>query len=355
MRLSDAAHQAWPPFVLVTGLLLVGVAASADGLFARAGRLLERVPGPPAALLVASMALVTVVTAVLNLDTAVVFVTPVLVHAARTRGTDEEPFLYSAVFMANASSLYLPGSNLTNLLVLAREPISGATFGAQMIAPALAATLLTATGLLVMFGGRLRSASVAPHTGKARDGPAVRTVGAAATLSAAALTVALRNPALPVLAIGATATATQIARRRLSFATVIDAVGPLAVVGLFCLSVGLGVLARSWSGPARLLAHGGRIGTTAIGALAAVVVNNLPAAVLLSARAPAHPRALLIGLNLAPNLAVTGSLSAYLWFRAARLLDARPKALAYTRRGVVLAPLAIAGALVAAALLTNVS
>ena len=28
-----SAGQAWPPFVLVTGLLLIGAAASADGLF----------------------------------------------------------------------------------------------------------------------------------------------------------------------------------------------------------------------------------------------------------------------------------------------------------------------------------
>jgi arsenical pump membrane protein len=41
-----------------------------------------------------------------------------------------------------------------------------------------------------------------------------------------------------------------------------------------------------------------------------VIVNNLPAAVLLTPHAPPHPRALLIGLNLGPSLAVTGSLSA---------------------------------------------
>src|ERR1700728_2517671 len=122
---GGAAHQAWPAFVLVTGLLLVGLAAHSDGLFARAGQLLERVPGSSVALLAASMALVAVVTAVLNLDTAVVFLTPVVVLAARKRGIDEEPFLFSAVFMANASSLYLPGSNLTNLLVLDRHPASG--------------------------------------------------------------------------------------------------------------------------------------------------------------------------------------------------------------------------------------
>jgi len=354
MSLRDAAHQAWPPFVLVTGLLLVGLAADADRLFARAGRLLERFPGTAAALLLASMALVAVVTAVLNLDTAVVFLTPVLVHAARVRGVDEEPFLYSSVFMANASSLYLPGSNLTNLLVLSRDPMSGARFAGEMLAPALAATALTAVGLLVIFRARLRGAAAAGERDAAPSQGSVGPVGVLATLAAAAFTVSLRNPALAVLGVGIVAAAAQVARRRLTPGRVLAAVGPLTLLGLFALSLALGVLARSWARPSQLLAHGGRVGATAIGALASIAINNLPAAVLLSAHPLAHPRALLIGLNLGPNLAVTGSLAAYLWFRAARHIDARPSALAFTRRGVLLAPLAAAGALAAAAFLAGV-
>jgi arsenical pump membrane protein len=55
--------------------------------------MLERLPGPPVALLAGAMVLVAAVTAVLNLDMAVVFLTPVLVVAARARGVDEEAFL----------------------------------------------------------------------------------------------------------------------------------------------------------------------------------------------------------------------------------------------------------------------
>jgi arsenical pump membrane protein len=113
----------------------------------------------------------------------------------------------------------------------------------------------------------------------------------------------------------------------------------------------LGVLARSWDGPGQLLAHTGRWGTAAIGAGAAVAINNLPAAVLLSARPLAHPRALLLGLNLGPNLAVTGSLSAYLWLKVSSQLGERPSVRAFTSRGVVLAPLALVGALLVASLL----
>src|SRR5215467_14082630 len=127
-RMVDAALQAWPPFVLVAGLLMIGAAAAADGLFEAIGARLASDRLPPRALLVALLALVAVVTAVLNLDTSVVFLTPVLVHAARRRGLDERPFLYGAVLMSNSASLLLPGSNLTNLLVLRGDPQDGGTF-----------------------------------------------------------------------------------------------------------------------------------------------------------------------------------------------------------------------------------
>ena len=82
-----ATAQVWPAFVLVTGLILVGLVCDADGLFAWVGhRLAARAPGS-VTLFVGAAVLVAGVTAVLNLDTSVVFVTPVLVYAARSRGT----------------------------------------------------------------------------------------------------------------------------------------------------------------------------------------------------------------------------------------------------------------------------
>jgi Na+/H+ antiporter NhaD/arsenite permease-like protein len=79
------------------------------------------------------------------------------------------------VFMANASSLYLPGSNLTNLLVLDRHPVSGSVFAGRMFAPALAATLVTAAGLVLIFRG-VAGAGHEPGTAWAgcRDGDSTR-------------------------------------------------------------------------------------------------------------------------------------------------------------------------------------
>ena len=81
-----AAAQDWPPFVLVAGLLLVGLVADEDGLFAVGGSALARLSPNGLALYVGTVVLVVSVTTLLNLDTSVTFLTPVLVYAARSRG-----------------------------------------------------------------------------------------------------------------------------------------------------------------------------------------------------------------------------------------------------------------------------
>lgn len=342
-RARDAAGQARGPFLLVAGLLMLGLVADRDGVFDWAAARLLGVTDHPRRLLAVALALVAIVTALLNLDTAVVFLTPVLIGAARGAGTGVEPFLYGSVLMANASSLLLPGANLTNLLVLAGEPVSGATFVARVLPAALAAAVVTALGLLALQGRR--PGGVAPDEGVRGAAPArPRALGVVACAIAAVLVLVLRDPSLPVLAVGVVA----VAARRVEREAVVEAVGPLALLGLFSVAVLLGALARTWSGPADLLASASPAETTAIGALAAILVNNLPAAVLLSASPPPHPRALLLGLNVGPNLAVTGALSSYLWFKAARGAGEQPSALRFS---IVGAPLAIAA--MAIALLTG--
>jgi arsenical pump membrane protein len=122
-------------------------------------------------------------------------------------------------------------------------------------------------------------------------------------------------------------------------------VAPPVLVGLFGVAVAMGTLGRVWSGPAIALAHLGVVGTAALAALAAVLINNLPAAALLASRHPPHPTALLIGLNLGPNLFVTGSLAWFLWLRMARASGAVPSLRQASRLGLVIVPLTIAAAL----------
>ena len=323
-----AANQAWPPFVLVAGLLLIGAVAADDGLFEATGARLARSRLGPRALLVGLLALVAAVTAVLNLDTAVLFLTPVLVHAARRRDLDERPFLYGAVFMANAASLLLPGSNLTNLLVLRSDPLAGISFAARMLPAWLAACTITTAFVCVSFalgGANRRPSGPLP--------PLRVRVGAAATLVAAVLVVLLPNPAVPVLVVGLAAIGLQRLRPRLD---------TRVLTLLFVVALILGTLARLWHGPARLLDSSDVWAVAGIGAAASLLLNNLPATVLLTGRTPTHPFALLLGLDLGPNLAVTGSLSAVLWLQAARSVGARPSIATYTKLGVVLVPLTLA-------------
>ena len=66
-----AAAQDWPPFVLVSGLLLVGLVAEEDGLFAAAGAWFARLAPNGFLLYGGAAVLVAAVTTVLNLDTSV--------------------------------------------------------------------------------------------------------------------------------------------------------------------------------------------------------------------------------------------------------------------------------------------
>jgi arsenical pump membrane protein len=339
----------WPPFVLVAALLAIGQVAHSAGLFELASTRLARMPGPPAVLLLACLALVALVTAVLNLDTAAVFMTPVLIATARRRGLEVAPFLYGAVFMANASSLFLPGSNLTNLLVLhgaGAHAISGGAFLSRMLSLSLPACALTATGLLLWH--RRALTSVEPQTGRqpSHEGePVLRLQASLGCLAAALLIVLLGDPALPVLGVALVLLAFGAFRGWLGLREVVGRLGLPSLCALFLLALALGTLARSGGFPESLLHGAGGPLTAMVAALASVVVNNLPAAVLLSARGHPDAGALLLGLNVGPNLAVTGSLSALLWWRAARSVGVRPSALAYSRHGIVLSVLAIAGAL----------
>jgi arsenical pump membrane protein len=126
---------------------------------------------------------------------------------------------------------------------------------------------------------------------------------------------------------------------------VADVLGVPVLLGLFGVAVALGTLGRVWSGPADLLAHLDRWGTAGVAAVSSVLVNNLPAASLLAARRPEHPFSLLIGLNLGPNLFVTGSLAWLLWLRAARPAGAQPSIGKAARFGIIAVPFSMAAAL----------
>jgi Na+/H+ antiporter NhaD/arsenite permease-like protein len=84
-RTRTAADQTWPAFALVAGLLLIGLVAAGDNLFAAIGQRLGAAAERTWVLYAGICALILVVTAVLNLDTSVAFLTPVTVHQPEQR------------------------------------------------------------------------------------------------------------------------------------------------------------------------------------------------------------------------------------------------------------------------------
>jgi arsenical pump membrane protein len=283
---------------------------------------------------------VALVTAVLNLDTSVVFLTPVLAHAARSRGQDEKPLLYGCLLLSNAGSLLLPGSNLTNLIVAGHLHVSGAAFFVRM-APAWLVAVLVTTAVV----GLVERRALGQSAGRAVAPPAPTLgLGLAAVTAVTVLVLVLRSPALPVACVGVVVVVIRRAAGRLSWGRAGAVLGLPVLVGLFGVAVALGAVGRTWSGPLTLLSHLDSWGTALVAAGSTLLVNNLPAAALLASRVPPRPYALLIGLDIGPNLFVTGSLAWVLWRRAARTADAEPSVARASLLGLLSVPLAMAGA-----------
>ena len=340
-----AADQVWSPFVLVAGLLLVGLVADDDGLFSAVGHRLARVAPNGSVLFAGAVALIAAVTAVLNLDTSVVFLTPVLVYAAKSRGQGEAPLLVGVILLSNAASLLLPGSNLTNLIVLGQLHLSGGQFFGRMVLPWAGSVLVTAGVIAVAERRTLGGSRKGPPPPGPAPAPVTFGLGLVAVLAVTILIVVLRSPALPVAGIGVLVVAVRVLNRRERISRVLTVLGVPVLVGLFGVATALGTVGRAWSGPSNLLSHLDTVGTAVVAAGSAVVFNNLPAASLLSSRVPPHPFSLLIGLDIGPNLFVTGSLAWVLWRRTVISAGSKPPVRRAILLGLVSVPLAMAAAL----------
>ena len=199
-----------------------------------------------------------------------------------------------------------------------------------------------------MSAGASGSAGAPEAAGAA--GRPVLGAGLVAVLLATVLVVTLPSPALAVAAIGVVAAGIRLVQRRVTLAHVREVLGLPVLIGLFGVAVALGAVGRAWPGPAAFMSQLDGWASAAVAGLSTVLLNNLPAASLLAARAPSHPLFVLVGLNLGPNLYVTGSLAWLLWLRAARGAGARPSVARASRLGLIAVPLSMALALAALSL-----
>jgi len=237
--------------------------------------------------------------------------------------------------------LLLPGSNLTNLIVLRHLQLSGGQFFIRMAPAWMTAVLITTAVIGIAERRSLHSRARSPI----KPERPVLGLGLLAVTAVTVLVVVLRSPAVPVAVVGVLVSGVRLAARRERLDRVLTVLGVPVLLGLFGIAMTLGALGRAWSGPATLLSHVDEWGTAGVAAAASVLFNNLPAASLLAAKVPPRPFALLVGLNVGPNLFVTGSLAWILWLRTARAAGSKPSIRRASLLGLATAPLSIAGAL----------
>ncbi len=356
-------------YLFLTGMMLLAELARQEGLFdwlaAKAAALAR---GSASRLFTLVFIVGTVVTVFLSNDATAVVLTPAVAAVAKTADAKQPlPYLLICAFIANAASFVLPISNPANLVIYGSHMPPLLQWLPRYALPSLLS--IVATYIILRWTQRadLRQPIAAeidmPHL---PAGGRVAALGIIATgvvlLTASAFGAALGLPTF--LAGLATALLVLIQARRGPKAIVTHiswGVLPL-VAGLFVLVEALektGVtddLARSLTA---LVGQSAALAAWVSGVGLGVVcnlVNNLPAGlvagrVVLIAQVPDTVRsAVLIGVDLGPNLSVTGSLATILWLTALRREGHHVSAWTFLRLGALVMPpallLAIAGAFV---------
>jgi arsenical pump membrane protein len=344
------------PTVAFLGLILTfGHLCAEVGVFDYLGALAARAShGRPPRLLAIVVAIASVVTAVLTLDATVVLLTPVVFRTVRRLEVPARPHLYACAQLANAGSLLLPVSNLTNLLAFTASGLSFGRFAALMAVPWVVAGLLELVGLRLFFRSDLRAVSVesVEPVSAPRYGLAVLGLTVAGFVVTSGLDVA---PAWAALAGAVLLGAPQIARRRSTVPRLVAEANLGFCAFVLCLGVIVDAVTRHGLGDAlgRIVPHGTSLPELLVlaflGALAANLANNLPATLALTPLVAGHPTAVLavlLGVNIGPNATYAGSLATLLW---RRLLpsDERPLATQFHAYGLLSVPPILAAATVA--------
>jgi arsenical pump membrane protein len=295
---------------------------------------------------------------VLSLDAAVVLLTPVVLAAVRRLRTRVRPYAYATAHLANGASLLLPVSNLTNLLAFHTANISFTRFTLLMALPWLGAVATLYVIFRGFFAADLRVQPDPEQLGPAPRPPVFVLVVVGLTLAGFAVGQSVGVAPAWVAVVGASVLAARSLSRR---HTSVAAIARSAHVSFLVFVLALGVVVRavmvngidramsavlpSGSGLAALL------GIAAIAAALANVVNNLPATLVLlplvAGGGPAAILAVLIGVNIGPNLTYVGSLSNLLWRRVLRRHDVDAGVGEYTRLGLCTVPTALVVAVLA--------
>ncbi|MFE7856928.1 SLC13 family permease [Streptomyces sp. NPDC057403] len=355
----EEAARLGPVVGFLAAVLVLAHFCDVEGLFQWCGAwTARRSAGSPGRLLGAVFVLASVITAVLSLDATVVLLTPVVFATAARAGVRARPHLYACAHLSNTASLLLPVSNLTNLLAFETSGLSFVRFALLMTLPWLVAIGAEYLVFRRFFADDLRIAAPSSEPGETPELPLFALVTVGCTLAGFAVASAVGVEPAWVAAAGALVLAARsLVRRKATPLTVVRASSPAFLA--FVLALGIVVRAVVDNGLAdaldRVVPSGsGLLALLGIAVLAAVLanlINNLPAVLVLlpltAAAGPGAVLAVLLGVNIGPNLTYAGSLATLLWRRIVHRHEHDVGLGEFTRLGLLATPAALVPAVAA--------
>ncbi|MGH9617305.1 MAG: arsenic transporter [Acidobacteriaceae bacterium] len=353
-------------YLFLAGMMLLAELARQHGVFDWLAALaMDHAKGSHARLFVLVFAIGIVVTSLLSNDATAVLLTPAVLAVVRRAKASPLPYLFACALVANAASFVLPISNPANLVVFEGQLPPLGEWTRIFIVPAVAA--LAVTFLILRWHSRRELAPPIEADGATpvsldRTGQRAA-LGILVATGALLATSAMGGPVGPAtLVAGVLAMLFVAGTRGRVMASALRSVSwsmiPL-VAGLFVI-----VAALQAAGALSLSAHALQIaagwphvaGWSAVAfgfGVAANAINNLPmgligASAVHAARASrAIHSAVLLGIDLGPNLSVTGSLATILWLIALRRENIEVSGWRFLRIGILTMPPALLVAVLA--------
>ena len=323
-------------YLFLTGMMLLSELAREQGVFDWVASVAVRgANGSCSRLFLLVYSVGTLVTIFMSNDATAVVLTPAILTAVRKAKVSPLPYLFVCALIANAASFVLPISNPANLVVFHTGMPPLGRWLADFGIPSLLSILVTFLVMRILFRNELCKNIECEIEDAKLSGNGELVLAGLALMIAVLLTASAmkRDLGLPtclaalvitaVVSIKSKSNPIKLARE-ISWATL------LLVAGLFVLvdaveSQGALNLTQHWLAWASSL--GRSMGAMVFGfevGIANNIVNNLPLGLIAGGTIQAaHTKGLmanvvLIGVDLGPNLSITGSLATILWLLALR-------------------------------------
>lgn len=356
---AQAVAESADVCMFLVGMMLLAEVAREEGIFDWLAEAAVRHAGGSASRLFVWIYCVgIVVTAILSNDATAVVLTPAVLAVTRRARVKALPHLIACAMVANAASFLLPISNPANLVVFGPHLPPLGRWLRFLLLPSVASIGATFVCLRLLFRKTLaEGADVAVTTGGLQANGRLALGGivltAAVLLVCSGYGVALGAPTLTaaVVALALVALRDRGAPGR-TLRQIAWGILPL-VAGLFVIVAALnraGMIELVEAGLRVLAAdrHAlGRAGAAAVTAAFSNAMNNLPVGLAAGTalRQTGHSgllaHAVLIGVDLGPNLTVTGSLATILWLIALRREGEEVSAWRFFQVGIVAMPAAL--------------